>query len=105
MSEYNDIMEGINQAIEYEKGNLEGVRKRLVVVSPVPKYKSFEIKKIRHDLKVSQSVFAGLLGVSLKTIEAWESGKNIPAGPAQRMLELFQKDPTKINDYLEIKQN
>ncbi len=34
MSVYKDIMEGINQSIEYERGNLKGVRKRIVKVLP-----------------------------------------------------------------------
>ena len=100
MSAFDDIMEGINQAVEYEKGNLKETRKRIIKVSPVPQYKSDEIKNLRNSLKLSQTLFAGLMGVSVKTVEAWESGRNKPEGPAQRMLEMLQKNPEILNDYL-----
>ena len=104
MSEYKDLMEGINQAIAYERGILKGVRKRLICVSPLPQYRSLEIKKIRNDLKLSQAMFAALLGVSPKTVEAWESGKNIPEGPAQRMLDLLKNEPGMLENYIVMKQ-
>ncbi|HZK62297.1 MAG TPA: helix-turn-helix domain-containing protein [Anaerovoracaceae bacterium] len=44
----------------------------------------------------SQRVFAEVLGVSPKTIEAWEAGKNHPDGSSSRMLQLLQKDPDLI---------
>lgn len=97
-------MEGINQAVEYEKGNLKKVRKKIVRISPIPHYKSEEIKRLRNALKLSQALFAGLLGVSVKTVEAWESGRNKPEGPAQRMLELLEKNPEILNDYLLVNQ-
>ena len=51
-------------------------------------------------MELSQSVFANIIGVSKKAVEAWESGKNIPQGPAQRMLELLDKDPAITDKYL-----
>jgi len=33
------------------------------------------------------------MGVSVKTVEAWESGRNHPNGTACRMLALTRKDP------------
>jgi len=105
MSAFDDIMEGINQAVEYEKGSLKEARKRIIKVSPVPQYKSDEIKNLRNSLKLSQALFAGLLGVSVKTVEAWESGRNKPEGPAQRMLEMLQKNPEILNDYVLVNQS
>jgi putative transcriptional regulator len=103
MSAFNDIIEGINQAIDYEKGNLKNVRKKVVMVSPVPHYKSIDVKNIRNALNLSQALFASLLGVSVKTVEAWESGRNMPEGPAQRMLELLKNNPDIINEYILVK--
>ncbi|EKO34356.1 hypothetical protein LEP1GSC161_3268 [Leptospira santarosai str. CBC1416] len=37
------------------------------------------------------------MGVSAKTIEAWESGKNIPQGPAQRMLFILKNNSKALN--------
>jgi len=38
-------------------------------------------------------------GVSTKTVEAWESGKNIPSGCANRMLELLEHDYNLLEKY------
>ena len=42
---------------------------------------------------MTQVLFAKYLGVSLKTIEAWEAGRNQPNGTACRMLSITKKDP------------
>ena len=57
-------------------------------------YSSIEIKEIRGRLHMTQVAFALFMGVSKKTVEAWESGQNIPNGPSLRLLWLADKDPT-----------
>lgn len=53
-----------------------------------------DVKRLRTTtLKVSQAVFARLLGVSPKLVEAWESGRNTPAGPVRRLFELIERNP------------
>ena len=56
---------------------------------PVKKYDKTEIKRIRKSCGISQSVFADCMGVSKKTVEAWEYGKNTPTGPACRLLYIL----------------
>ena len=53
-----------------------------------------EIKAIRKSTGMTQKLFAGYLGVSVKTVEAWESGRNHPEGAACRLLSMTQKDPS-----------
>jgi len=96
MAVYDSIIKGLNEAIEYERGNLKGIKRHIVKILPLPKYKAQDVKRIRLGLKLSQSAFAGIVGVSQKTIEAWESGRNIPNGPSQRMLELLDKKGSNI---------
>ncbi len=97
---YSSITKGLTEAIDYEKGiRIKGVKRHKVTISPLPRYSSLEIKEIRNKLNLSQSTFATILGVSIKTIEAWESGKNIPQGPAQRMLGLLEKDNNLLKKY------
>ena len=71
-----------------------------VKVSPLPDFSSAEISEIRDGLCLSQSVFADILGVSKKTVEAWERGTNKPNGPACRMLKRFKEDPESVKEYL-----
>lgn len=56
-------------------------------------YEPADVQKVREQLRVSQGVFAKLLGVSVKTVQAWEQGCN-PAPPmARRLLEIIEEDP------------
>lgn len=96
-STFSSIMTGLNQALEHEKGNLPSVKRRKVTISPLPEYKADKIRAIRNALNLSQMLFAGALGVSIKTVEAWESGRNKPQGPALRMLQVLEEE----NNFLE----
>ncbi len=87
------IIRGLKQAVAFERGRLvPGVRKRLVNIKPIPHYKHNEIKRIRAKVEMTQKSFALLMGVSVKTIEAWENGRNQANGTAQRMLYLLDRD-------------
>jgi putative transcriptional regulator len=48
---------------------------------------------IRANLKLSQSAFAGLMGVSLRTIQDWEQGRRKPSGPAAALLRIAEQKP------------
>ena len=52
-----------------------------------------EIKKIREKLSLSVSVFASVMNVSPKTVEAWEAGTNEIGGSALRLLDMIKKNP------------
>ena len=43
-----------------------------------------DIKEIRSKTGLTQSLFAQWFGVSTRTVEAWESGRNKPSGPSSR---------------------
>lgn len=92
MNVYESIIQGLNEAIEYEKGNLKA-KTALVSVAPLPDIESSQIKDIRKSLDMTQFMFAAVMGVSVKTVEAWEAGINTPSGTARRMLSLLQSDP------------
>jgi len=92
MSVFDEIRTGLNEAIEYEKGNLKA-RKTTLTITPVETFSAQEIKQIRNQTGLSQNLFARYMGVSVKTVEAWESGRNHPEGTACRMLSLTQNDP------------
>ncbi|MDA1369577.1 MAG: type II toxin-antitoxin system MqsA family antitoxin [Proteobacteria bacterium] len=52
-----------------------------------------EPKIIREKLKLSQSAFAGLLGVSTRTLQDWEQGRRNPQGPAIALLRIAEQHP------------
>ena len=93
MSLYEEIKSSLEQAIEYEKGNLKA-RTTTLSVMPLDTFTSSEIKEIRNKTGLTQVLFAKYMGVSVKTVEAWEAGKNSPEGAARRMLTLTRNDPS-----------
>ena len=94
------IVQGLKEAIAYEKGDKSiKARVKTVTITPVPHYKGKQVREIRNKLNLTQRSFALLMGVSIKTIEAWESGRNEPNGTAQRMLSLLEKDQTLPEKY------
>lgn len=92
MSLFDDIKTGLGQAIEYEKGNLKA-KTTLLTVEPVESFQPDEIKSIRNSTGLTQIMFAKFMGVSVKTVEAWEAGLNHPEGAACRLLSTTRSDP------------
>ena len=92
MSVFDEIKMGLNEAIEYEKGNLKA-NTRTLSITPIEEFTANEIKDIRKNAGMTQILFAKFLGVSLKTVEAWEAGRNHPNGTAYRILSLTKRDP------------
>ena len=89
---FESIKQGLTEAIEYERGDLSDVKVDKMTISPIRAHSSADIKAIRKQLNMTQRLFAAALGVSAKTVEAWESGINAPSGIANRMLEMLSQD-------------
>ena len=52
-----------------------------------------DVKEIRCRMELSQSAFAGILGVSVRTVQEWEQGRRKPSGPAASLLRIAQRHP------------
>lgn len=98
-SYFDTIMSGLNESLEFSKGNLKDVKRRKINIAPVPEYNAKKIKSIRLSLNLSQMIFAEAIGVSVKTVEAWESGRNKPQGPASRFLKLLEQDHSFLEEH------
>jgi putative transcriptional regulator len=59
---------------------------------PRPSYGSAEVRRIRAATRMSQPVFARLLGVDRSAVAQWERGVKRPSGPAARLLEVLDPD-------------
>jgi putative transcriptional regulator len=75
-----ELLEGI-QAIKAGQGQ------RVTVQIPG------DVKAIRDRMDMSQSAFAGILGVSVRTVQEWEQGRRKPSGPAASLLRVAQRHP------------
>lgn len=61
-------------------------------LNPTP-YDPELVKATREVLGCSQAVFAQFLGVSVKTVSAWEQGTNTPQGVACRIMDEIRHKP------------
>ena len=73
-----EILEGLRQLKRGEVGR----------VTTLPR-----VSEIRARVGLSQSDFARLLGVSVRTLQEWEQGRRVPSGPARTLLIIAHKNP------------
>ncbi len=89
-SVYESIMTGLAETIEDAQSSEKKLNRRVVTIIPVKEYNANEVKRIRKATGFSQKLFASYMGVSDKTVEAWEAGKNTPSGAASRILNMME---------------
>jgi len=51
------------------------------------------VRAIRERTSLSQSEFAHLIGVSVKTLQNWEQERRRPTGPAAALLSIIAHEP------------
>jgi putative transcriptional regulator len=73
-----EILEGLRQLKRGEMGR----------VTTLPR-----VSEIRARVGLSQSDFARLLGVSVRTLQEWEQDRRAPSGPARTLLIIAHKNP------------
>ena len=95
----NDIISSMSNFIETLKrqttfpGDLKVTTLEMTIEPPIKNWKPKKIAELRESLGASQFIFATFLGVSVKTVHAWEQGINKPSGIACRFLSEMQHDP------------
>ena len=80
-----ELLEDLDALQAYNRGEIE-LRQRTFVKVPAP-------AEIRTRLKLSQHAFAGMLGVSVRTVQEWEQGRREPSGPANALLRIADQEP------------
>ncbi len=86
-----NIAEELLQAVRDIKAGRVG-RVSTVEVSP--------LASARLKLGFSQSEFAKMLGVSLRTLQEWEQGRRKPSGAAKSLITIAIKKPEVIKELL-----
>lgn len=98
-SVYESIMKGLNEAVEDVHSSESRLKKKVVSIVPVKEYNAKEVQKIRKTTGFSQKLFASYMGVSDKTVEAWEAGTNRPSGTASRILSMMEMNSDLITEF------
>jgi putative transcriptional regulator len=87
------IIEGLEEFSEALQ-NRDNLEERFVVHRLTrQQFSTAMVKKARALLGVSPTLFAALLGVSPKTVRAWEKGTTLPNRMACRFMDEISKNP------------
>lgn len=84
-------MSGLNEALAYEKGTAKAETYARKQSLP-----EVDVAKERAALNMTQKAFAALIGVSKRTVEAWECGKCTPSPTAKKLIHLLSMDPSLV---------
>lgn len=84
---FSGLMAGLEEAIAYERG--EAAAETFARKRSLP---DVNVTAVRGALGMTQRAFAEVLGVSCRTVEAWESGKSTPTPTAKKLIYLIQQD-------------
>lgn len=82
-----EILQGINEIKDFKRSANANNLRVTELSEPSPP------SVIRSKLKMSQTMFAGLLGVSTRTLQDWEQGRRNPQGSAVALLRIAEQHP------------
>lgn len=91
ISFFDGLMSGLNEALAYEKGSAKAQTYARKMSLP-----EIDVAKERAALNMTQKSFAALIGVSKRTVEAWECGKCNPSPTAKKLIHLLSLDPALV---------
>jgi DNA-binding XRE family transcriptional regulator len=101
------LVRSLEEAVEWARGERElqvdCVPGPVGAGNPVekpPAYLGFQIADIRAKLGLSRELFARLLGASVSSVAAWETGRREPSGAARRLLQVADRYPDQVLDVL-----
>lgn len=88
------IIEGLEQAIAWTRGENKDVRVTLIHVPEV------NVREVRTNMGLSQAQFASKFGFPPATLRNWEQGRSRPDAPSRVLLAVIAKHPEAVEDVL-----
>jgi putative transcriptional regulator len=82
---FDDLLQSLKEAAAIAKGEAK-VSRRFELTPP-------DVKAVRERIGLSQSEFARLMRVSVKTLQNWEQHRRHPTGPAAALLKIVSAAP------------
>jgi putative transcriptional regulator len=87
------IMAGLQEALAHAGGDaVPGMRVHVPA--------TIDVGAIRRRTGLSQSTFAGRIGVAVSTLRNWEQGRRTPDGPARVLLAMLDRNPRVVEETL-----
>lgn len=86
---FDQLVKGVREMKRHMAGKrVRGVRTMELLVP--------DVRTIREAAQISQSQFAKLIGVNLRTLQNWEQHRTLPTGPARVLLKIVASNPKAI---------
>jgi putative transcriptional regulator len=82
---FEQLTQSMKEALQIAKGDMEP--SRVFTVEPP------DVKAVREKTGLSQSEFAHMIGVKVKTLQNWEQRRRQPTGAAAALLTIFDRAP------------
>jgi len=82
---FNDLVQSLKEAKAISHGEMPAAW-RTRIDAPA-------VKAVREQIGLSQSEFAQLMRVSIKTLQNWEQHRRTPTGPAAALLKIVTNAP------------
>jgi putative transcriptional regulator len=90
------IRKGLEEAVRHARGEITLKTTVVEIPDPPPEIRSDELTKLRLEHRLPQDVFARVLNVPTRTVQAWEEGTRKPAQAALRLIQVFRQDPAGV---------
>jgi putative transcriptional regulator len=88
------IVEGLEQAVAWSRGETTNVRVTVVHVPEV------DVREVRTRMGLTQAQFATKFGFPPGTLRNWEQGRSRPDAPTRVLLAVIAKHPDAVEDVL-----
>jgi putative transcriptional regulator len=85
---FDDLKKSLEEAVAIAKGELKPTR--IYTIEPP------DVKSIREKTGLSQSAFARMIRVNVKTLQNWEQHRRNPTGPAAALLTIVASEPDTV---------
>ena len=82
---FDDLVQSLKEAKAISKGEVRALRRFEIMPT--------DVKAVRKQIGLSQSEFARLMRVSIKTLQNWEQHRRTPTGPAAALLKIVSTAP------------
>ncbi len=86
------IIEGLQEAVRFARGEDTGARVTTVYVPTI------DVRKIRQKMKLSQTQFAARFGFAPASLRNWEQGRSKPDGAARVLVAVIARHPEAVED-------
>ncbi|QQD72744.1 helix-turn-helix domain-containing protein [Acidithiobacillus ferrivorans] len=82
---FNELLDSVTGMCRHMRGK-ETSGRATIIEDP-------DVKAIRETTRLSQSRFALMIGVKVKTLQNWEQKRVRPTGPARALMQIVAADP------------